>query len=178
MPGVAPTPLTNPPRRRFPPVVTESVALPGDELHLNEVQMLGSHNSYHLPAVPEIGSALQALAPGLWETISYEHQPLTEQLERYGIRQFELDTYADPEGGAYANPGAYQFLDLPVPEAVADALSEPGFKVAHIADIDRNTTCLTLVECLTEVETWSAANPDHLPIMIMVETKGDDLPRG
>ena len=50
--------------------------------------------------------------------------------------------------------------------------------MAHIADIDTNTTCVTFVECLEQLETWSTANPDHLPIMIMVETKGDDLRSG
>ncbi len=151
-------------------------ALAGDDLHLNEIQVLGSHNSYHLPAVPEIADALNALVPDLWVTISYEHQPLTDQLETYGIRQFELDVYADPEGGAYANPGADQILGMDPP--ALPELSEPGFKVAHIADIDFNTTCVTFVDCLSEIEKWSAANPDHVPIMVMVETKGDDLRSG
>lgn len=155
---------------------TSESALPGDDLRLNEVQTLGSHNSYHLPAIPEVADALQGLVPALWETISYEHQPLTEQLEDYGIRQFELDVYADPDGGTYANPGAYQLLSLRPPDA--GELDDPGFKVAHIADIDRNTTCLTFVACLEEIHQWSADNPDHLPLMVMVETKGDDLRDG
>lgn len=151
-------------------------ALAGDDLHINEIQMLGSHNSYHLPAVPEVASALEGLVPAVWETISYEHQPIPDQLEDYGIRQFELDVFADPDGGMFANPAAYQLLGAePDPEP---ALDEPGFKVAHIADIDTNTTCVTFVECLGQIEDFSSANPDHLPIMVMVETKGDDLRGG
>jgi hypothetical protein len=34
------------------------------------------------------------------------------------------------------------------------------------------------VECLGQIETWSSSNPDHLPMMVMVETKGDDLRSG
>jgi hypothetical protein len=146
--------------------------LAGDDL----IQVIGSHNSYHLPAVPEVAAGLEALVPALWETISYEHQPIPDQLETYGIRQFELDAYADPDGGLYSTPAALELLGSEVIEV--EGLSEPGFKVAHIADIDYNTTCLTLVACLEEIETWSAANPQHVPIMVMVETKGDDLRSG
>lgn len=150
--------------------------LQGDTLALNEIQVIGSHNSYHLPAVPEVAAGLEALVPALWETISYEHRPLTEQLEDYGIRQFELDVFADPEGGLYSTPAALELLD--VEPAEVPGLDERGFKVAHIADIDYNTTCLTLVSCLGEVESWSEANPQHVPLMIMLETKGDDLRDG
>lgn len=155
---------------------TTEVALAGDELTLNEIQLIGSHNSYHLPAVPEVAQGLRALVPELWATISYGHQPLTDQLEAYGIRQFEFDAYPDPDGGLYSSPAALELLGSEVTEL--EGLSEPGFKVAHIADIDYNTTCLTLVVCLGEIEDWSTVNPNHVPIMIMVETKGDDLRSG
>jgi len=153
-----------------------SEGLPGDDLALTEIQVLGSHNSYHLPAVPAVADALRALVPDLWAEIDYGHLPLTEQLEDHGIRQFELDVYADPEGGAYASPAAFQILEIDPPDAAV--MAEPGFKVAHIADIDVNTTCRTFVACLTEIEAWSRAHPDHLPVMVMVETKGDDLRSG
>jgi hypothetical protein len=150
--------------------------LAGDDLALNEIQVIGSHNSYHLPAVPEVAAGLEALVPALWDTISYEHQPIPVQLETYGIRQFELDAYADPDGGLYTTPAALELLGSDVTDV--EGLSEPGFKVAHIADIDYNATCLTLVACLGEIEDWSEANPAHVPIMVMVETKGDDLRSG
>ncbi len=153
-----------------------AAALLGDDLTLDEMQVIGSHNSYHLPAVPEVAAGIEALVPALWETISYGHRPLTEQLEDYGIRQFELDVYADPDGGLYSTPAALELLDISPAEV--PGLDEPGFKVAHIADIDYNTTCLTLVACLGEIEQWSEANPSHVPIMVMVETKGDDLRSG
>lgn len=151
-------------------------ALGGDDLTLDEIQVIGSHNSYHLPAVAEVAAGIEALVPALWETISYEHRPLTEQLEDYGIRQFELDVYADPDGGLYSTPAALELLGISPTEV--EGLDDPGFKVAHIADIDYNTTCWTLVACLGEIEQWSEANPTHVPIMVMIETKGDDLRSG
>jgi hypothetical protein len=57
-------------------------------------------------------------------------------------------------------------------------MSEPGYKVQHIQDLDFESTCLTLVACLGEIEAWSSANPDHLPIMVMVETKTESLTEG
>ncbi len=150
--------------------------LPGDDLRLNEIQMLGSHNSYHQAAQPEVASALSGMLPALWTTIDYSHEPLQAQLEDYGIRQFELDVFADPEGGLYSTPAALELLKLPAPED--PELAEPGFKVQHVADVDYRSSCITLVECLQQIKGWSDAHPDHLPIMVMVETKGDDLRSG
>lgn len=147
-----------------------------DSLRYNEVQFIGSHNSYKLKPREEVASALGALAPELFLQIDYEHLPLTEQLEDYGVRQFELDVYADPDGGLWAEPAAHTILSIdeePLPE-----LLEPGFKVLHTQDMDYATTCLTFVTCLEEIKAWSTANPSHLPVMVMVETKNDSLASG
>ncbi len=146
------------------------------ELRLNHLQVIGSHNSYHLAPRDEIATALEGLAPSLFVEIDYTHRPLTEQLEEHGIRQFELDVVADPEGGLYATPGGLEVLGIAEPP-IAE-LEAPGFKVQHIQDIDYNTTCLTLVACLDEIESWSSSNPDHLPIVIMIETKSETLQEG
>lgn len=147
-----------------------------DALRLNEIQMIGSHNSYKEKPRPEISSALANLAPSLAAEIEYGHLPLAEQLGDHGVRQFEIDVMADPDGGLYATPAALEILGINEP---ADpAMSEPGFKVQHIQDIDYESTCLTFVACLTEIEEWSSANPDHLPVMVMVETKTDSLAEG
>jgi hypothetical protein len=155
---------------------TTEAALPGDDLRLNEIQVLGSHNSYHQAAQPEVADALANLMPGLWSTIDYTHAPIPEQLDQHGIRQFELDVFPDPEGGLYATPAALDLLGLPASDD--PSLSEPGFKVQHVADVDFGSSCVTLVVCLEEIHQWSEAHPDHLPIMVMVETKGDDLRSG
>ncbi len=146
-----------------------------DALRLNEIQMIGSHNSYKEKPRPEVSSALHALAPDLAAEIQYGHLPLGEQLE-HGVRQFEIDVFADPDGGLYADPAALEILDIQ--EAPDPAMTEPGFKVQHIQDIDFESTCPTFTGCLTELEQWSSANPDHLPVMVMVETKSESIAEG
>lgn len=147
-----------------------------DALRLNQIQMIGSHNSYKLKPRAELSGALAGLVPDLATEIEYGHLPLAEQLEDHGIRQFELDVLPDPEGGLYRTPAALEILGID--EAPDAALDEPGFKVQHIQDVDFETTCPTFTACLADIEAWSSANPDHLPVMVMVETKTESLAEG
>lgn len=155
----------------------------GDELvRLNEVQYIGSHNSYHrapddliqlwlafgAAAVPEVADALGDPAQ-----LNYTHLPLPEQLE-LGIRTFELDVFADPEGGRFADPLLAKLLHLDVPPPTG--VREPGMKVLHIQDIDYRSTCPTLVGCLEQLRAWSDEHPGHLPIIVNLELKDDPLP--
>jgi len=145
------------------------------EVRMNEIQVLGSHNSYHLRPEPAVRDGIAAFAgEQVAVEFDYEHLPLTEQLEDHGIRQFEIDVYADPDGGRFAERPAAALVGLPT-DSGEPALDEPGFKVLHQVDVDFGTTCLTLVACLTEIEGWSSANPDHEPIMVMIETKQQSL---
>jgi hypothetical protein len=147
---------------------TEATAspAPGDDVPINELQVIGSHNSYHLAPDGGIASALSGLAPEFWEQIDYSHVPITEQLEDYGIRQLELDVFADPEGGRYSSRAALPIVGEEAASGIPE-LDEPGFKVMHTQDFDFRTTCLTFVVCLEEIDAWSADHPDHAPIMIM-----------
>ena len=54
---------------------------------LDDVRLLGTHNSYHLRPARE-------LTPG--EPADYSHAPLDVQLEEQGIRSLELDAYNAP----------------------------------------------------------------------------------
>lgn len=130
-----------------------------DVLRLNHVQVLGSHNSYHVRP--------RRAAFEEWE---YTHLPLDQQFATQGIRQIELDVFADPDGGLYANPVGARGEAFDVPE-----LSSPGFKVLHVQDLDFRSNCWTFVDCLTSVKLWSDANPTHVPLMILVEAKDDIL---
>ena len=140
-----------------------------DCVRLNEIQVLGTHNSYHIAPAPPMQAALGARA----RNMDYTHRPLNEQLSQLGIRQFELDVFADPEGGRYASPAAFRMakgLD-----AIGPELRAPGLKVLHVQDIDYRTTCTTFRSCLATVRDWSLKNPRHVPIMILVEAK-DSVP--
>lgn len=143
-------------------------------LRLNQIQVLGSHNSYKQPVVPQIFAALQAFDPALASSLEYSHPPLADQLTSQGIRQIELDVFADPDGGLYAERvglGVVGLPNTPPPE-----LSDPGFKVLHVQDLDFETSCLSFVACLRQVDAWSDANPRHLPVAILVELKDDPIP--
>ena len=135
-----------------------------DCVRINQIQVLGTHNSYHIAPKAAI---LDTMSPERRQGLEYTHRPLTEQLSKLGVRQFEIDVFADPTGGRYAHPSAFKLTgDTPNP-----AMEKPGFKVLHVQDLDVVSTCSTFVACLTEIKTWSAANPGHLPLMIMIEAK-------
>ena len=141
---------------------------------LNEIQVLGSHNSYHVQPRPTLLAALLGLSPAFqaWE---YTHAPLDEQLETSGVRQIEIDVYADPAGGLFYRRGGLLVVGEDPISGIA-ALQPPGFKVLHVQDLDFETNCYTFVECLQTVKAWSDAHHDHLPIMIQIEAKDDVLP--
>ncbi len=147
------------------------------EMRINQIQVIGTHNSYHAGFAPSEAKLMQAKNPKAYEALDYSHRPLGEQLSS-GVRQIELDVYADAKGGRFAHPaitGMTAAAHLPAdPELDPEhLLDRPGFKVMHVVGIDQRSTCSTLVTCLTAVSTWSQANPHHLPVFILVETKED-----
>ena len=139
-----------------------------DTLRLDQAQVLGSHNSYHgrpyKAVLDELAKLDKATALGL----DYEHAPLPEQFD-LGVRQIELDVYADPAGGKYADLGLATQLGVKVPEN--PEWKDPGFKVIHQAGIDNNSTCVTFVACLKQLKTWSDAHPGHVAMQVQVEMK-------
>src|SRR5690606_26311301 len=72
------------------------------DLRLNGIQVIGSHNSYHV-APPEAVVGFLSRFNRDAEAWNYTHPALSRQLD-LGVRQFELDVYADPEGGLFADP--------------------------------------------------------------------------
>jgi hypothetical protein len=143
-------------------------------VRLNEVQVIGTHNSYHVQPTPDVFEALLRVSSDFlaWE---YTHRPLRKQFAKQGIRQIELDVYADSEGGLYSSRAGMLVLMRDPASGIAK-LDEPGFKVLHVQDLDFETRCYTFIDCLKDVKRWSDANPKHLPIMIMVEAKDDEIP--
>jgi hypothetical protein len=146
----------------------------GDCVAMNQVQVLGTHNSYHVEPRPELMAALLTFSP-VFSEIQYTHPPLVDQFTNEGIRQIELDVYADPQGGLYAHREGLVVIGEN-PDSDDPELHQPGFKVLHIQDIDFETRCVTFVDCLRDVKGWSDAHPGHLPIMILVEAEDEVLP--
>ena len=134
---------------------------------LSDVQVIGSHNSYKLsiPAA-ELG-LIEARAPEWAVALDYGHLPLTEQLD-LGMRQLELDVYYDPEGGRYKDPLGPRLMGA---EFDASDLERPGFKTLHVQDVDARSTCNLFTDCLSEIRSWSEAQPDHVPMLILINAK-------
>ncbi|MBO9621640.1 MAG: hypothetical protein J7500_02905 [Sphingomonas sp.] len=144
---------------------------------MNDIQVVGSHNSFKARIPASVMAKIRAAGPGLAEGLDYYHLPLAQQLDA-GVRQLELDVFADPQGGRYADPKG-EALAKAAGEATGfdrPAMLRPGFKVFHIPDVDYLSTCVTLVRCLGEIDRWSRAHPRHLPIMITINAA--DTPSG
>ncbi|NIA14713.1 MAG: hypothetical protein GWP08_11590 [Nitrospiraceae bacterium] len=114
-----------------------------DALRLHQLQVIGTHNSYHVrPKEPGFSQAKELSAfAATWD---YTHDPLDVQLD-HGVRSFELDVNNLPE----------------------------GFEVYHWPIVDFETTCRRLVDCLQTVRAWSVEHPKHVPISFLLEIKDE-----
>ena len=151
---------------------------PANRVRINQAQVIGTHNSYHLRGHESLRKLMATYAPDLARELDYSHRLLAEQFSRLGIRQIELDCFADPQGGLYAEPRgpkAAAALGLPpVPDHDPEhRLRAPGFKVMHVQDIDYFSSVLTLKVGLQQVRAWSEQHPRHFPIFILLELKED-----
>jgi hypothetical protein len=152
-------------------------------LRYDQVQIIGTHNSYKLEVDQGVDHAMRAFtytaegftADELAYKHAYHHPPLDVQLD-IGVRALEIDVYDDPAGGRFASPGGYaamKALGLS-PNAPFDPHGEmdaPGFKVLHVPDWDFLSNCPTLSLCLETLRDWSEQHPRHFPIMIRIDVK-------
>ncbi|ATQ41512.1 Ca2+-dependent phosphoinositide-specific phospholipase C [Caulobacter mirabilis] len=118
-------------------VAGAALAAPGDDLKLNQIQVVGTHNSYSQPADPRVFAVmkprLQPFMDGMMKMmppamaarfadehpnplgadiqagLEYVHPPVEMQL-RAGLRSLEFDLNVDHEGGRFSNPLAYRLL--------------------------------------------------------------------
>jgi hypothetical protein len=155
---------------------------PDSKVRLNQIQVIGSHNSYHAGLLPGMRALLARRHPDHLRGLDYSHPPLDRQFDG-GVRQIELDIFADSQGGRYAHPAGpalERAAGLPVdPPGDMAVMERPGFKVMHVQDLDQHSNCQPLTGCLAIVQRWSQAHPRHLPIFILIETKQDpplDIP--
>ncbi|MGI4854263.1 MAG: phosphatidylinositol-specific phospholipase C1-like protein [Janthinobacterium lividum] len=144
-------------------------------VHLNQIQVIGTHNSYNGGFAPSEAKWLQSKNPDAYSKLEYSHPPLPAQFDG-GARQIEIDIASDPQGGRYAHP---RIVDL-TKEAGLPAdpdfdpqhlMDKPGLKVLHVVDINQRSTCQPLVACLQQVRDWSRAHPRHVPIFVLIENK-------
>ena len=76
---------------------------PADSARMNQIRVLGSHNSYKQAIDPSLLTLLRKQIGNRVQGLEYSHHPIAEQLDR-GLRALEIDVVNDPEGGLYAHP--------------------------------------------------------------------------
>ena len=146
-------------------------------LKINQIQVIGSHNSYKLPMDSAIMAQLMMLDTNAAKSLDYSHQSLTKQLD-LGMRKLEIDIFHDPDGGRYSRPSTLVQLEqagMSVSYPDSQVMNQPGFKVLHVQDLDFRSNCLTLSACLEEIKAWSSAHPNHVPIAITFNAKSAEI---
>lgn len=148
-----------------------------NNLKLNQLQVIGSHNSYKNAIEPDLYNLIKAKdTTNQLSSLQYEHISFTDQLN-LGLRNLEIDVLADRKGGKYAKPKGLELVKPVHSYDAAGEMKQPGFKVLHIPDIDFRSSNLTLDGCLKELKAWSDAHPGHIPIFITLEPKDGETNR-
>lgn len=129
-----------------PPSKKEAPPSRSSRLKMNQVQVIGTHNSYH-QRPPERVLRLMKKVDRRTEGWDYEHAPLDVQLDR-GVRSFELDIHYNPS---------------------------EGFEVYHVPNLDNQTSCRKFTDCLKKIKDWSDRHRRHVPMLILVEFKDETI---
>jgi len=122
-----------------------------DGVKLNEVAILGTHNSYQTLATEKTRFLMKIIdiitlrKLGL-DTFDFEMDTLTEQLES-GIRNVEIDI------------------------ETLDKDEKIEFKVTHNSFVDNASSAYDFAKALQEIKMWSDNNPGHIPVYIIIEPK-------
>ncbi len=147
-----------------------------DNVPINKIQVIGSHNSYKKAIDPALFKVFQKVDSVSASKLDYEHISLEKQLD-LGLLNLEIDVYADEKGGKYAHPKGLDWAKDQAPFDPQGEMKEPGFKVFHVTELDFRSNFLTLKDGLQQLKTWSEAHPNHNPIFITLEAKDDSIKR-
>jgi hypothetical protein len=145
-------------------------------VRLNDIQVVGTADSYKqrpsegmLSLIRFGGNRKDA------EALDYAHPPIVDQLSA-GARSLDFAVAYDPEGGLFKNPaGASMAMDL-VDSNYVKTMSQPGFKVIHVLDVDYRSSCVTLIDCLGQIATWSRTHKKHIPLIVTLHTNDARTP--
>lgn len=124
----------------------------GDGVKINEIAVIGTHNSYQMLPTPQkyaFEKYLMFLSGGKKGTkLNFEMDPYTAQLE-YGVRNLEIDIETVDKDG------------------------KVSFVVTHSPISDNTSSAYDFVKGLYEIALWSDNNPNHLPVYLLIEPKGE-----
>ncbi|MDO3694603.1 phosphatidylinositol-specific phospholipase C1-like protein [Wenyingzhuangia sp. chi5] len=143
-------------------------------IRLNEIQVIGSHNSYKIPIEQPLWEYLYQIDSVRAKTLQYGHIPIIKQLN-LGLRNLELDVLYDPNGGRFTHPKGLEIVkslgDKPLLYDEDKKLRQPGLKMFHIQDIDFRSHYLLFKDGLKVIKKWSDEHPNHTPIIILINAK-------
>lgn len=146
-------------------------------IKLNDLQVIGSHNSYKIPIEQPLWNYLYKQDSVGANKLQYGHIPIEAQLD-LGLRSLEFDVYYDPKGGYYSNPKGLDIVKSfgkePLVYDKENKLSQPGLKMFHIQDIDFRSHYLLFKDGLKALKKWSDNHPDHTPVFITMNAKDDN----
>lgn len=144
-------------------------------LRLNDIQIVGSHNSYKKAIDQELMKILYQEDSNLAISLEYEHLPIRDQLD-LGMRNLEIDIFHDPQGGRYNRPlGLLAIQNASSYDTLK--MNTPGMKVFHVQDIDFRSHYHLFSEALSEIREWSNNHPGHIPIIITMNLKDEVIDR-
>ena len=144
-------------------------------LRMDQMQVVGTAQSYKQRPNSALMGLIRMGGKKDAEALDFAMPAIDAQLDA-DVRALSFDVAYDPQGGAYKSPaGASMAMDL-LPSDYRKAMAAPGFKVIHVLDVDYQSSCLALADCLKQVAAWSSAHPRHLPIVIALKTNDTRTP--
>ena len=144
------------------------------QVPINHIQVIGSHNSYKQAIHPALFKLLKQRDSVNMSRIDYSHVSIIDQLD-LGLRNLEIDVYADAQGGRYAHPKGLDWAPGQTGFDPQGLMNKPGFKIFHIQDIDFRSHCLTFQQCLEQLKKWSDEHPTHTPVFITMNAKDESM---
>lgn len=149
-----------------------------NNFYLNDVQVIGSHNSYKIPIEKPLWEYLKSIDSLKAKSLQYGHVSLEEQLN-LGLRNLELDVFFDPKGGRFSNPKGLEIVkkmgEQPLSFDSEEKLKVKGLKMFHVQDVDFRSHFLIFKEGLQNLKKWSDENPNHTPIFILINAKDQKI---
>lgn len=123
-----------------------------DDVKINEIAVIGTHNSYQQLATTQ-------------KRVLEEVRSFISSGKKGGNRNFEMDTYTEQLEKGIRN------LEIDI-ETVDDG-KKVSFIVTHNPITDNVSSAYDFVKGLDEILLWSENNPNHLPVYLLIEPKGD-----
>eukprot|EP00121_Abeoforma_whisleri_P015988 Awhi_evm1s14696 len=147
-------------------------------LRMNQIMMIGTHNSYHVRPDRQLNSFYELfeeyLGTNSAPAFDYSHVNISTQLREQGVRCLELDIGYDPNGDLYGTHATYQVL-LRNQSDPNPKYFEPGYKAFHVQDVDFSTNCVLFTDCLQEIKSFLDEFTQSVPIHVLLEMRTPEV---